>query len=139
LPPERPPAPEALLALFGPADLSEECPLLGDDRTSRLRRLPASGQEFYAACPAASPNDFAWLALRMVRHKRQSELVPDIDRSIRHDPGAARRDVQYEAFDLRHTVFDRNPGRLIAHLPSRLALYLYPWLVNGHPDHPRWT
>jgi hypothetical protein len=106
---------------------------------SSFRRLLASGQEFYAVCVAATPNDFAWLALRMSRYKHQSEPVPDINRSIRHDFGATRRDVQYEAFELRHPVFDHNPGWLPAQLPSRFALYLYPWLVNGHPDHPRWT
>jgi hypothetical protein len=104
--------------------------------TDRDRRMAISGKELYAVCLAATPNDLAWLALRMIRHKRQSELVPDIDRSICHDLGAARRDVQYEALALRHSVVDRNPGRLFVQLPSRFALYLYPWLVNSHDDHP---
>jgi hypothetical protein len=100
------------------------------------RRKAISGQEFYAVCVAATPNDFAWLALGMSRHKRQSEPVPDINRSICHDLGAARRDVQYEAFALRHSVVDRNPGRLPVQLPSWFALYLCPWPVNNHDDHP---
>jgi hypothetical protein len=72
----------------------------------------------------------------MIRHKRQSEPVPDIDRSICHDSGAARRDVQYKAFALRHPVVDRNPGRLFVQLPSRFALNLCPWHINSHDDHP---
>jgi hypothetical protein len=95
-----------------------------------------SEQEFYAVCVAATPNDFAWLALRMSRHKRQSEPVPDINRSICHDFGAARRDVQYEAFALRHSVVDRHPGRPFVQLPSWFALYLCPWPINSHDDHP---
>jgi hypothetical protein len=98
--------------------------------------MAISGKELYAVCLAATPNDLAWLALRMIRHKRQSELVPDIDRSICHDPGAARRDVHDEAFALRHPVVDRNPGRLFGQLPSRFALYLCPRLIDSHDDHP---
>jgi hypothetical protein len=100
--------------------------------------LLVSGQEFYAVCVAATPNDFAWLALGMSRYQHQSELVPDINPGIRHDFGAARRDVQYEAFELRHSVVDRNPGRLFVQLPSRFALYLCPWLNNSHDYHPSW-
>jgi hypothetical protein len=106
---------------------------------SSLRRLLASGQEFYAVCVAATPNDFAWLALRMSWDKHQSEPVSDVNPGVRHDFGATRRDVQYEAFELRQSAVDRNPGRLFVQLPPRFALYLYPWLVNGHSDHPRWT
>jgi len=84
-----------------------------------------SGQEFYAVSLAATPNDFASLTLRMRGHKRQFEVVPDIHRIVRHDSGAARRDIQYEAFALRHPVVDRHPGRLLAQLPSRFALYLW--------------
>jgi hypothetical protein len=97
------------------------------------------GYEFDAVRPASTPNDFAWLALRMIRHKRQSELVPDVHGCIGHDPGAARRDVEDEAFELRQAVFDHNPRRLPAHLPSRFALYLHPWLINGHLTIRRWT
>src|SRR3979409_1219197 len=69
---------------------------------SRAMTLVAiSRQEFYAACLAATPNDFAWLALRVIRHQRQSEPVPDIERRICHDLGAARRYVQDEALELR--------------------------------------
>lgn len=88
--------------------------------------MAISGQEFYAVGLAATPNDFALLTLRMTRHKSQFELVPDIHRVICRDPGAARRDVQYDAFALRHPVVDRNPGRLLVKLPSRFALYLCP-------------
>jgi hypothetical protein len=97
--------------------------------------MAISGQEFYAVCLAATPNDFARLALRMIRHKRQSERVPDIERSICHDSRAARRDVHYEAFAPRHPIVDRNPGRLFVQLPSRFALYLCPSLTNNHDDH----
>ena len=72
----------------------------------------------------------------MIRHKRQFEGVPDIHRIIRRNPGAARRDIQYDAFALRHPVVERNPGRLLAQLPSRFALYLCPGLNNSHGDHP---
>jgi hypothetical protein len=71
----------------------------------------------------------------MSRHKHQFELVTDINR-IRHDFGAARRDVQYEAFALRHSVVYRNPGWLFVKLPSRFTLYLFPRLINNHNDHP---
>jgi hypothetical protein len=97
---------------------------------------PISGQEFYAVGPAATPDDLAQLTLRMIRHQRQLELVPDIHHVIGRDPGAARRDVQYQAFALCGPVVDGNPGRLAAHLPSRFALYPCPWLHNSHDDHP---
>ena len=84
-----------------------------------------SGQEFDAVSLAATPNDFAQLALGMGGHQRQFEVVPDIHGIIRHDPGAARRDIQYEAFALRHPIVDRHPGRLFAQLPSRFARYLW--------------
>jgi hypothetical protein len=71
----------------------------------------------------------------MIWHKRHSEPVPDIDRGICHDPRAARRDVHYEAFALRPSIVDRNPGQLLVQMPSRLALYLCPWLINNHDDH----
>ena len=72
----------------------------------------------------------------MLRHECQYEAVPDIDRNIRHDLGAARRDIQYEAFKLRLAVIDRNPGRPSVQLASGFALYLCPWLVNSHDDYP---
>jgi hypothetical protein len=106
------------------------------DRVPPAVRLAISGQEFAAVCLAATPKHFALLARRMIRHKRQYEHVPDIERGICRDLGAARRDVQYEAFELRYPVVDRNPGRLFAQLPSRLALYLGPWLVKRHDNHP---
>lgn len=95
-----------------------------------------SGHEFYAEGLAVTPDDFACLAIRVFRHKRQHELVPDIDRSICHDLGAARRDVQYEAFNLRHPVVDRNPGRPSMQFASRFARYLYPSFVDIHDGHP---
>jgi hypothetical protein len=98
--------------------------------------MAISGQEFYAAYIAAAPNDFAWLALWMIWHKRQFEPVADIERGIDHHPGAARRDIQYEAFELRDPVVDPDHGRLLARLPSRLALYLCPWLGKTHDDYP---
>ena len=97
--------------------------------------MTISGQKFYAVCLAATPNDLAWLAMWTVRHERQSERAPDIDRSVCHDLRSARRDVQYEAFVLRHSV-QRNPGRPLVQLPSRFALYLCPWLINNHEDYP---
>src|SRR5882757_8930262 len=100
--------------------------------------MALSDYEFYAVCVAATPNDFARLVLRMNRYKHQSEPVPDINRSIRHNFGATRRDVHYEAFELRHSVVDQNPGRLLVQLPSRFALYLCPWLNNTHDYHPSW-
>ena len=98
-----------------------------------------SEHEFYAVGVAATPNDFAWLALRMSWHKGQSEPVPDLNLGIGHDFGAAWRDVQYEAFAPGHSVVDRDPGRLFVRLPPRFALYLCPWLINRHDDHRRWT
>jgi hypothetical protein len=94
-----------------------------------------SGYKFYAVDLAAAPNDFAWLLLRTIRHKRQCEPVADIDLSVCHEFGSARRDVQYKAFVPRHSVH-RNPGRPFVQLPSRIALYLRPWLVSNHHDHP---
>jgi hypothetical protein len=72
----------------------------------------------------------------MSGHKLQSEHVPDIDRGIRDDLGATRRDVQDKALALGHAVVDRDPGRLFAHFPSRFARYLCPRLVNSHDEHP---
>ena len=72
----------------------------------------------------------------MSRYKREVEPVPDINLCIRHDFGAARGDVQNEAFALRHSVVYRNPGLLFLQLPSRFALDLGPWLINNHDDHP---
>jgi hypothetical protein len=71
----------------------------------------------------------------MGRHKLQSERVADIDRSIGHDFGAAWSHVQYEAFALRRSVVDRNPGRLFVQFPSRFARHLWPWLIR-HDDYP---
>ena len=101
--------------------------------------MATSGQEFYAVGVAATPNDFAWLALCMSRHKRQSEPLPDVNRSICHDFGAARRDVQYQAFAPGHSVVDRNPGLMFVHLPSRFALYFCPWLIDSHDAIRHWT
>lgn len=98
--------------------------------------MAISGQEFDAVCVAATPDDFAGLAFGMSWHKLQSEHVPDIDRSVRDDLGAARRDVHHEAFALRDSVVDRDPGRLLAYFPSRFARYLCPRLVNSHDEHP---
>jgi hypothetical protein len=117
---------------FGAQQTAPPCAL----KPPKGRRRAISEQEFYAVRVAATPNHFAWLARRMSRHKRQSEPVPDINRSICHDFGAARRDVQYKAFALGHSVVDRNPGRLFAKLSSRFTLYLRPWLINSHDDHP---
>jgi hypothetical protein len=72
----------------------------------------------------------------MIRHKRQSERVPDIERNICHDSRAAGCYVQDEAFAPRHPIVDRNPGRLFVQLPSRFALYLCSSLTNNHGDHP---
>jgi hypothetical protein len=83
-----------------------------------------SEQEFDAECPTLTPNNFARLAFRMGRHQRQQESIADVDRSIRHDLGATRRNVQYEAFNLGHPVVDRDPGRPFIQLTSRFALYL---------------
>ena len=94
-----------------------------------------SGNKFYAVGVAAAPNHLTWLALRVSRHQRQSEPVADVKRNICHDFGAARRDVQDEAFALRHFVLDRNPGRLLLKLPSWFTLYLQPWHINSHDDH----
>jgi len=104
-----------------------------DDR--RIRRMAISGQEFYAVGIAAPPNDLTWLALRMSRHKLQSERVADIDCRIGHDFGAAWSHVQHEALALRHSVVDRNPGRLFVQFPSRFARHLCPWLIS-HDDYP---
>jgi hypothetical protein len=99
-------------------------------------RLSAtSGQEFYAVNIAATPNDFARLALRMSRHQRQFEPVADLNRGVGHDFSAARRDVQYEAFLLRHSMIDRNPGRLFVKLPPGFPLYLRSG-INSHDDDP---
>src|ERR1700681_4734375 len=48
-------------------------------------RTTISGQEFDAICLAATPKDFALLARRMIRHKRQYEHVTDIERGICRD------------------------------------------------------
>ena len=72
----------------------------------------------------------------MAGHQCQFEIVTDIHRIIRHDPGAARRDIQYEAFAPGHPVVDRNPGLMLVQLPSRFAMYLCPRLNNSHDDHP---
>jgi hypothetical protein len=52
------------------------------------------------------------------------------------DLGAARRDVEHDAFAPRHAVVDRKPGRLLAHFPSRFALGLGPSLLDRRHDHP---
>jgi hypothetical protein len=100
------------------------------------RSLRISLHEFDTECLAVTPNDFAWLALRMLRHQRQYQPVADIDLGICHDPGATRRDVQYEAVDLGHLVVDRNPGQPFIHLASRFALYLCPSSLKIHDGHP---
>jgi hypothetical protein len=101
-----------------------------------IGRITISRQELDAVCIAVTPNDFAWLALRMRGHKLQSEHFTDIDLGIRHDLGAARRDVQDDAFALRRSIIDRNPRRLLLHFPSRLARDLCSWLVNAHHEYP---
>src|SRR5216683_2332433 len=103
----------------------------------RRRRLPAiSGQEFYAVRIAFTPNDFTRLMLPMRRYQLQSEHVADIDRRICHDLGTARRDVQYDAFAPRRSVVDRDPARLLVHVPPRFARDLCPRLVNSHHEYP---
>jgi hypothetical protein len=57
----------------------------------------------------------------MSGHKRQCELVADIDGGIRHDLGAARRDVQDESVGLRRSVVEREPGLLLVKLPPRFT------------------
>src|SRR4051812_23163622 len=104
-------------------------------RNPRRFSVRRSGYEFYAVGVAAAPNHLAWLALRMSRHQRQSEPVADVKRNICHDLRAARRDVQNDAFALRHFVLDRDPGRLLLNLPSRFTLHLRPWLIDSHDDH----
>jgi len=96
----------------------------------------SSGQEFYAVGSAAAPNNFAKLTLRMAGHQCQFEIVTDIHRIIRHDPGAARRNIQYEAFAPGHPAVDRNPGLMLVQLTPRFAMYLCPRLNNSHDDHP---
>src|SRR5665811_1257640 len=93
-----------------------------------------SEQKSYSVHVAATPDDFARLTLLVSRHKRQFEPVPYIDRSVGNDLGAARRDVQHEAFALRRSVVDRKPGRLLVQLPARFAQYLRPSLINSHDD-----
>jgi hypothetical protein len=100
------------------------------------RAHATSGQEFYAVGLAATPDHFAGLAFWMRRHERQCEPAPEIDLDIGLDPDAARRDVQYEAIEPGHAVVDRDPGRLLVHLPARLARHLYPWHIDSHDDHP---
>src|SRR5206468_10731362 len=95
-----------------------------------------SVQEFYAVGIAFAANDFAWLMLLMRSHQLQSEHVADIDRRICHDLGTAGRDVQYDAFAPRRSVVDRNPARLLVHVPPRFARDLCPWLVNSHHEYP---
>src|SRR5882724_12730805 len=112
------------------------------------RRLPAalviqrrkrSEYEFDAEHTAPAPDHFAGLALGMIRHQRQLEAVGDVDLGVGHDPGAARRNVHHHAFGLRDLVVDRQPGHMLAQLPARLALYLWPWRINSrHDEHPSW-
>ena len=99
-----------------------------DARESALR---ADLQEFYAERVAATPNHLAWLTLLMRSNKRQSEPGPDVNRGIRHDFGAAWRDVQHETFATGHAIVDRHRGRAALHLPPRFALNLRPF-VNRH-------
>jgi len=96
--------------------------------------MATSEQKSDAVHIAATPNDLARLTLRVSRHKRQFEPVPYINRSVRNDFGAARRDVQHEAFTPRHSVVDREPGRLFVQLPSRFALYLCRSPIHSHDD-----
>ena len=102
--------------------------------------MSRSGQEFDAVGLAATPDHFAGLMLWTIRDQRQTEPVPDIDRDIAHDPGAARRHVEHRAFVLRHTVIDRHPACMLVQMPSRFARYLDPWydpwLFNAHGHHP---
>jgi hypothetical protein len=96
----------------------------------------ASDHEFDAEGLAVTPDDFASLALRMCRHQRQYESIADIDRRIRHDLGAARRDIDDEAFNLRHLLVDRDPGWPFVQLTSRFALLLCPAAFEIHDDLP---
>ena len=94
--------------------------------------MAISEQKSDAVHVAATPNDLARLTLRVSRHKRQFEPVPDINRGVRDDFGAARRNIQHEAFTPRHSVVDREPGRLFVQLPSRFALYFCRSPINSH-------
>src|SRR6476620_5234305 len=53
-------------------------------------RAAISGQEFYAVGLAPAPDHFARLARRMFGHQRQIKDVPDVQRGVGHDLGAAR-------------------------------------------------
>src|SRR5258708_14773494 len=105
-------------------------------RDARRKASAASAQEFYAVGPAAAPDHLAGLALRTFRHHRHHEVVPDIDGSVGHDLGAARRDVQDNAFNSRYAVIARKPGRPLVHFASRFTLGLCPQFINSHDDHP---
>jgi hypothetical protein len=95
-----------------------------------------SEYKFDAECLAVAPDDLAWLAFRMLRHQGQYDPVADIDLGIGHDPGATRRDVQYEAVDLGHLLVDGDPGQPSIHLASRFARYLGPSSLKIHDGHP---
>src|SRR5438309_1516378 len=81
---------------------------------------------------AAAPDHFAGLVPGAIRHQCQSELVPDVDRDVAHDPGAARRHVEHDAFVPGHAVIDRYPGRMLVQLPPRLTDNLRLWCINDH-------
>ena len=95
-----------------------------------------SGQEFYAIGLAPAPDHFAGLARRMFGHQRQFKAVSDVQRRIGRNLGAARRDVEDEAFNFRHPVIDRHPGRPFAQLAPRFALHFRPLIVDNHRGHP---
>src|ERR1700687_2316459 len=91
-----------------------------------------SRQKFNAVGLAAAPDHFAWLVFGAIGHQRQSELVPDVDRDVGHDPGTARRHVQHGAFVPGHALIDRHPGRMLVQLTPRLTYDLRPWCINDH-------
>src|SRR5260221_517017 len=132
------PAGPALIEPLNDGSLNDG--FLNDDRRdhpdARRKASAASAQEFYAVGPAAAPDHLAGLALRTFRHHRHHEVVPDIDGSVGHDLGAARRDVQDNAFNSRYAVIARKPGRPLVHFASRFTLGLCPQFINSHDDHP---
>src|SRR5690348_943041 len=81
-------------------------------------------QELHAVSLAAAPDHFAGPALLTTRDGRKPKTVADVHRGVGHDPGAAGRDVEHDAFAPCRPVLERDPGRMLVQLAAWLALDL---------------
>jgi hypothetical protein len=109
----------------------------GDAAFSKSRTIAncaISRQELHAISLAATPDHFAGPALLTARQGRKTKAVAHVHRGIGHDPGAAGRDVEHDAFAPCGPVLQRDPGRMLGQLASRFALDLGSRFVNNHDE-----